>query len=242
MVKLYWRGLNPSSTAWTEFSRELQAAETLHHRNIVQALNRGLWNGYPFIVFEYLPGGTLYDLLKSMDRIPGPQILSVAEQIAAGIDYAHTQGRIHRDISPSNILIESDVFGRVAISDFGIAKILGAIEAGITAQRPSFEGTPAYVAPEAFSSQRVSPLVDVYSFGVLLFEMIAGRSPFPEADSIYQLFQMKQHQEVPRLSQFRSVPENVDRRLWDTLSRNPDHRPQTARAVLSGIEESLMGL
>jgi serine/threonine protein kinase len=242
MVKLFWRGLNPSSTAWAEFSREYNAAEGLHHRNIVRTMNRGLWNGYPFIVLEFLPGGTLYDLIKSRDRIPGAEILSVAEQVASGIDYAHTQGRVHRDIAPNNILFESDVLGRVAISDFGIAKILGALETRITAASPGFEGTPAYVAPEVFSSHPITPLVDIYSFGVVLFEMIAGRCPFPEVESVYQLFQIKLHQPVPRLGQFRKVPEDIDRRLFETLSPQPESRPQTARAVLSGIEMSLMNL
>jgi serine/threonine protein kinase len=242
MVKLFWRGLNPSSTAWAEFSREYKAAESLHHRNIVRTTNRGLWNGYPFIVFEFLPGGTLYDLIKSRDRIPGAEILSVAEQIASGIDYAHTQGRIHRDISPSNILFEADIMGRVAISDFGIARILGALETRLTESSPGFEGTPAYVAPEVFSSHPVTPLVDIYSFGVVLFEMITGRCPFPGVESVYQLFQIKLNQPVPRLEQFRKVPEDIDRRLYETLSPQPESRPQTARAVLSGIEKSLMNL
>ncbi len=242
MVKLFWRGLNPSSSAWAEFSREYTAAEPLHHRNIVSTTNRGLWNGYPFVVFEFLPGGTLYDVIKSRDRIPGAEILSVAEQVASGIDYAHTQGRIHRDISPSNILLESDVLGRVAISDFGIAKILGALETRLTEDSPGFEGTPAYVAPEVFSSHPITPLVDVYSFGVMLFEMIAGRCPFPEVESVYQLFHIKLNQPVPRLGQFRKVPDDIDKRLFETLSPEPDSRPQSARAVLSGIEKSLLNL
>jgi serine/threonine-protein kinase len=242
MVKLFWRGLNPSSTAWAEFSREYKAAESLRHPNIVRTMNRGLWNGYPFIVFEYLPGGTLYDLIKSRDRIPGAELLSVAEQIASGIDYAHSQGRVHRDISPSNVLFESDALGRVAISDFGIARILGALETRLTEASPGFEGTPAYVAPEVFSSHSVTPLVDIYSFGVVLFEMIAGRCPFAEVESVYQLFNTKLQQPVPPLGQFRKVPEDVERRLLETMNPKPDRRPQTARAVLSGIEKSLTNL
>lgn len=181
MIKLFWRGLNPASDAWAEFSNEFRAAEILRHRNVVKTIDRGLWNGYPFIVFEFMAGGTLYDLIKSRDRIPGAEILSVAEQVAAGIDYAHTQGRVHRDISPSNILLETDVWGRVAISDFGIARILGAVEAHFTRDVPSsiLEGTPAYVAPEAFTVGSLTPSADIYSFGVVLFEMIAGKSPFP---------------------------------------------------------------
>jgi serine/threonine protein kinase len=242
MAKLYWRGLNPSSTAWFEFSRELKANEGLRHRNIVRTIDRGLHSGYPFIVFEYLAGGTLYDLIQSRDRIPGSEILSIAEQVAAGVDYAHTQGRIHRDISPSNILFESDPMGRVAISDFGIAKVLGAMDSHATAQEPQFEGTPAYVAPEVFSSGPVSGLMDIYSFGVVLFELIAGRSPFTEVESLFQLFRMKHQEPVPRLGKFRKVPSDLEERLLVTLDPIPENRPQTARAVLSGIERSILSL
>lgn len=242
IVKLFWRGLNPSSTAWATFSREVQATEGLNHRNIVRVIDRGLWNGYPFIVSEYLPGGTLHDLIASRDRISGIEILSVAEQIAAGIDYANSHGRIHRDLKPSNVLLESDAYGRVAISDFGIARILGAFETQITAAGPGFEGTPSYVAPEIFSSERITPAVDVYSFGVVLFEMIIGRCPFPEVENIYRLFQMKLNQPVPALKEFRSVPAKLNQRLLDTLAVDPKQRPSTARAVISGIEDLLKAL
>ena len=242
MVKLFWQGLNPSSEASSTFAKEFAASRSLHHRNIVEMLDHGLWSGYPFLVLEFLPGGTLYDLIKNRDRIPGPEILSIAGQIADGIDHAHKNGRIHRDISPSNILFESDAFGRVAISDFGIAKILGAVDARITATAAPFEGTPAYIAPEVFSSNAITPLVDIYGFGVVLFEMIAGRCPFPKVETVYQLFHEKVQQPVPRLKSFRKVSDDLDARLLATLDVNPDHRPQSARSVLSGIEPSLLSL
>ncbi len=123
MMKLFWKGLNPSSSAWTEFSREYKAADGLQHRNIVELLDRGLWQSYPFVVMEFFAGGTLYDVIRNRDQISGREILPIAEQIAAGIDYAHSHGRIHRDISPSNVLLESDANGRVAISDLGSRKL-----------------------------------------------------------------------------------------------------------------------
>jgi len=242
MVKLFWRGLNPGSSAWTEFSREYKATESLHHRNIVETIDRGLWNGYPFLVFEFFPGGTLYDLIESRDRITGAEILSIAEQIASGIDYAHSEGRVHRDISSSNILFESDSRGRVAISDFGVARILGALESHITQAAPRIEGTPAYVAPELFSSSPVTPLVDIYGFGVVLFEMIASQRPFPDVENMYQLFELKVHQPVPQLTSFRKVPGDLNQRLVDTLDPDPKRRPPSARAVLSGIEGSLLSV
>ena len=242
MMKLFWRGLNPSSSAWAEFSREYKASENLHHRNIVETIDRGLWNGYPFIIYEFFLAGTLHDLIKARDRITGPEILAIAEQVAAGIDYAHAEGRVHRDITPSNILFESDTRGRVAISDFGVARILGALESNITAVQPGFEGTPAYVAPELLSNKPVTPLSDVYGFGVVLFEMIAGQCPFAEVASVYDLFDQKVNRPVPRLISFRKVPADLDQRLFETLAADPKDRPQNARTVLSGIEASLLSL
>jgi serine/threonine protein kinase len=133
IIKLYWRGLRPSSSAWELFNREYRANEILVHRNIVKVLDRGLFSGYPFVVMEYLSGGTLRDLLDSHITIPGKEMLSIVGQIADAIDFAHSNGIIHNDIKPGNILFESNSNGRVAISDFGIAQILGAVEYAITA-------------------------------------------------------------------------------------------------------------
>lgn len=125
---------------------------------------------------------------------------------------------------------------------FGIARILGAFEARITAAAPGFEGTPAYVAPEVFRSGPISTAVDVYSFGVVLFEMLAGRCPFPEVENVYQLFNLKLKQPIPCIRDFRTVPEDVNQRLLETLAPDPKLRPASARAVLSGIEDSLRAL
>lgn len=242
-VKLFWRGFTPASSAWTAFSREVNAKDGLHHHNIVETLDQGLWNGYPFLVLEFFSGGTLHDLIRNRDRLSGTEILSIAEQVASGIDYAHSQGRVHRDITPSNILLESDSRGRVAISDFGIAKLFGVFDTHITSEEPSFEGTPAYVAPEVFTGEAdTTPLTDIYSFGVVVFQMIVGRCPFPDVATLYQLIQMKLKQPVPRLSSFRQVPDDLDQSLLQTMERNPADRPPTARAVFSGIEKSLLSL
>ena len=241
MMKLFWKGLNPSSSAWTEFSREYKAADGLQHRNIVELLDRGLWQSYPFVVMEFFAGGTLYDVIRNRDQISGREILPIAEQIAAGIDYAHSQGRIHRDISPSNVLLESDANGRVAISDFGIAKVMGALHMGLTASAPIFEGTPAYTAPEVFSGS-ITPAVDIYGFGAILFEMIAGQPPYSDFQSMYQMFEAKVNRPPPRVSTNRNVPAALDQRIFETLSVNPAARPVSARAVLSGMEKLILEL
>lgn len=156
IVKVYWRGLMPGSPSWEFFSQEQRTAEILTHRNIVRIIDRGLFGGYPFTVMEYLGGGTLRDWLRTHDHIPGPDISSIAGQIADAIDFAHACGVIHRDIKPGNILFESDPQGRVALGDFGVARIFGAVERDITATGGEFVGSPGYLAPEAFDGREIS--------------------------------------------------------------------------------------
>lgn len=181
IAKVFWRGLAPNSPPWELFKQEQRAAEILSHRNIAKILDRGLAGGYPFTIMEYFGGGTLRDWLRTHERIPGEDILSIAGQLADAIDYAHSRGVVHRDIKPGNILFESDPQGRVALGDFGIARILGAVQRDITATELRLAGSPAYLAPEIVDGGEPTPASDVYGFGVALYEMIAGRTPFGDS-------------------------------------------------------------
>ena len=243
IVKVYWRGLRPGSPAWKIFKQEQRTAEILTHRNIVKTLDRGLFSGYPFIVMEYLGGGTLRDWLRTHDRLPGADILSIASQIADAIDFAHSHGIIHRDIKPGNILFDSDPQGRVALGDFGIARILGAVERDITAAGGEFVGTPGYIAPEAFEGRVVTFASDIYSFGTVLYEMIAGRIPFDEFQEVYALLRVKVIEDAPDIRTYRKdVPEVLAVRLAQALSREPRKRPRSARALLTGLEKEIAQL
>jgi serine/threonine-protein kinase len=237
MVKVFWRGLMPGSKAWELFNREQRVAEMIAHRNIVRTLDRGLRGGYPFTVLEYFGGGTLRDWLLTHDRIPGADILSIAGQIADALDFAHSRGVLHMDIKPGNILFESDPQSRVALGDFGIARILGAVERNITAAEGEFVGSPGYLAPEVFRGRDAQPASDIYSFGVVFYEMITGKIPFDEIQEVHALMLAKTERDAPDIRTYRkNVPEAVAERLEQTLRRTPAERPCSARAVLSGLE------
>jgi eukaryotic-like serine/threonine-protein kinase len=244
VVKIFWHGLGPNSRSWQQFKNEQQAAERLKHENIIAILDTGIVGGYPFTVMEYFRGRSLKEWLETHDRIPGPDTLSVAIQIADAIDFAHSHGIVHRDIKPSNILIDSNPGGRVVLSDFGVARVFGAVQMQVTATtRSELVGSPAYLAPEALVGREISTKSDIYSFGVVLYEMIAGKSPFANSETVSALLNGKRNKNAPDIRGFRKdVPKSVALRLAQTLSLDPNKRPQSARAVLSGIEDAIKGL
>ncbi len=243
IAKVFWRGLAPNSPSWDLFQQEQRTAEILDHRNIVKALDRGLRSGYPFTVMEFLGGGTLRDWLTTHHRLPGRHIVSIASQLADAIDYAHSQGVIHRDIKPGNVLFEAGPEGRVALSDFGIAAIMGAVEHDITAVGGEFTGTPGYMAPEVIQGRQPSRQADIYGFGVVLYEMVSGCVPFGENAEVWTVLRAKLESDAPDVRQFRpEADEGMALRLSQVLSREPALRPTSARGVLSGIEDKLRSL
>lgn len=181
------------------------------------------------------------ELIQSHDRIPGEDILSIASQVANAIDFAHSKGIIHRDVKPSNIFLESDAHGRVALGDFGIAKILGAVQRNITAAG-GFSGTPDYLAPEILSTNEITMSADIYSFGVVIFEMICGKTPFYDVSDVHAILVAKIQKNAPSLKSFRRVGNELASRISRTLSRDPQERPLTAREVLSGVEKYILRL
>lgn len=239
IAKVFWRGLVPNSPPWETFQQEQRVGEILNHRNIAKVFDRGLRAGYPFTIIEYLGGGTLRDCLRTHDRLPGREIASIASQIADAIDYAHSRGVIHRDIKPGNILFESDSFGRIALCDFGIAAILGAVERDVTAVG-EFTGSPGYLAPELLREGSPGYESDIYSFGIVVFEMIAGTLPFDEYQHPLAIIRAKVEQDAPDIRRFRpDVPEDVAIQLSAMIAREPGLRPNSARTALAGVADWL---
>ncbi|MGH8651361.1 MAG: serine/threonine-protein kinase [Gammaproteobacteria bacterium] len=194
-------------------------------------------------VIEYFGGGTLRDWLRTHDRLPGPDIVSVVSQVADAIDYAHSRGIIHRDVKPGNILFESDPHGRVALSDFGIAVILGAVERDITAAGGEFAGSPGYLAPELIAGHAPTSQADIYSFGVVVYEMICKTVPFDEHKDVLAIVRAKLERDAPDIRTFRAdVPEPIAKRLGQVLARDPTVRPTSARGILLGLEEEARSL
>jgi serine/threonine-protein kinase len=156
------------------FRREARAVARLSHPNIVTVIDRGDDNGRQYIVFEHVEGENLKELVLRSGRLPVRRALELALAVADGLAFAHEHGLVHRDVKPQNVLLSSE--GEVKVTDFGIARSLH-MDHGVT-QTGTVLGTGEYLAPEQASGKPVSPATDVYSLGVVLWELLAGDVPF----------------------------------------------------------------
>jgi len=210
----------------SRFEREAQAAAALAHPNIVQVFDYGEAEGRPYIVFEYLPGGSLEERLAGGRALPDGETARVAADVAAGLAHAHERGVVHRDLKPGNVLF--DVEDRAKIADFGIAQLAGAVtltDAGTVL------GTAAYISPEQTRGETATPASDVYSFGVLLYRMLTGRLPF-ESESPVELAAMHRDAEAPDVrSVRRDVPPALAAVTTAALAKSPAARPADGEAL-----------
>jgi serine/threonine protein kinase len=211
------------------FQREAKAQAQFNHPNIVPVYDYGVHEGMPYLVMEYIPGGTL------KERISGPvdvqQAVAWVLPIADALAYAHQQGIIHRDVKPSNILITQD--NKPLLTDFGIAKVLEANEGTLTATGMGV-GTPEYMAPEQWRGE-TTEVSDQYALGVVLYELLTGQKPFTaETPVAIALKQMKDP--LTRPSQLvPGIPEEVEKVIFKALARNPDDRYESMEAFYQAL-------
>lgn len=216
------------------FEREVKIVAQLEHRNIVPVYDYGEHEGQPYIVMRYMSSGSVEDLLAK-GKIPITRVLGIAEQIAFALDYAHQNGILHRDLKPSNILLDDG--GGAFITDFGIARILGESSSTLTTQ--GVVGTPSYMSPEQARGEGLDGRSDIYSLGVMLFEMICGRRPF-ESDTPYGIVVMHVTTPAPSLRDIEtSVSAPVDKVILRALSKQADQRPATASALAAALRRAV---
>src|SRR5205823_8828194 len=157
------------------FRREARMVAGLLHQNIVTVIDRGEDHGCPFIVFEYVDGENLKQLVDREAPLPVDRALELAMQVARGLAFAHANGYVHRDVKPQNVLLNGD--GEAKVTDFGIARSLD-VNQGMT-QTGTVVGTSDYIAPEQAQGQRVDEHTDIYSLGVVLYELLTNEVPYP---------------------------------------------------------------
>ena len=213
----------------TRFEREAQTIASLEHPAIVPVHDYGEQDGQPYIVMRYMPGGTLADRIRK-GKLSFDDTTKILRTLASALDKAHSQGIIHRDMKPANVLFDDD--GNPYISDFGIVKLSQA-----TAVTGSLVvGTPAYMSPEqAKGEQKLDGRSDVYSLGVIVYEMLSGEMPF-EADSPIGLALKHVSEPVPNIRAITpDLPVGVEVVIRKAMAKEPDERFSTAQELASGL-------
>ncbi len=236
-VKIMHPHLAQDEAFVNRFIREAKAAAALTHPNAVSVQDQG-WNtnGVPavFIVMEMIEGNTLREYLEESGKFGIAQTLQYLTAILGALAAAHKLGIIHRDIKPENILISHD--GRIKIADFGLAH--GAlIGSTLTAESSVVLGSVSYLSPEQVQRGISDSRSDVYSTGILAYELLVGEKPF-SGDSPIQIAYMHVNNRVPRVSQSRSdIPKELDELIFSATSANPDERPRDAGIFLAAIQD-----
>ncbi len=205
------------------FRREAQSAAGLNHPNIVGIYDWGQEGGTYFIVMEYVEGRTLRDILRSEGPIESRQASEIAAEIASALSFAHRAGVVHRDVKPGNALITTS--GNVKVTDFGIAR-QGTSE-GLT-QTGSVMGTATYFSPEQAQGLPVDGRSDVYSLGVVLYEMVTGVAPFTGDSPVAVAYKHVRETPVPPSRRNPDLPSDMERIILTAMAKDPDHRYQSA--------------
>jgi serine/threonine protein kinase len=221
--------------ALKRFEREAKALARLTHPNIVKVMDYGEYENRPYLVMPYLPGGNLKQLLKERGRLNWQEAVKLLLPIAEALDYAHSQNIIHRDVKPSNILLTER--GQPMLTDFGVAKILEE-EATIDLTGTGMGvGTPEYMAPEQFQAKSVDRRADLYSLGVVFFEMVSGRKPYT-ADTPAAVIWKQASEPLPRPKQFvPELPDGVEKILLKALAKKPEDRYQSMDEFAAALEK-----
>src|SRR5579864_7307185 len=201
------------------FQNEARAAGVLNHPNIVTIYDAGEQDGIFYIAMEFIEGTTLHSMLAEQHVLPPEEVIKIARQICKGLDYAHAGGIIHRDIKPANIMITAK--GMAKIMDFGIAKAGG----GMTSTGQVL-GTPNYMSPEQVKGKPLDGRTDLFSFGVILYEMVTGTKPFGSDNVTTIIYKIINEQpRAPHLVN-PAVPHTLSAIITKALAKPPEQRYQ----------------
>ncbi|MBE3558477.1 MAG: protein kinase, partial [Ktedonobacteraceae bacterium] len=231
---------NQQAAFLERFRRETDAAASLVHPNIVPVHEYGEDDGLAYLVMPYIAGGTLRDELEREGAMPLAKVMYYLDQMAAALDFAHDRGVIHRDIKPANIL--KTLEGRLLLTDFGLVKIVAEGQAPLARLTgigvPM--GTPDYMAPEQAMGAEIDQRADLYSLGVILYQMVTGTVPF-KGDMPMQIAMQHMHMLPPPPRSLRSdLPESAEQVIWRALAKRPDERFAYAQDLADAFRQALV--
>jgi eukaryotic-like serine/threonine-protein kinase len=211
------------------FRREAQSAANLSHPNIVNVYDWGKYEGTYFIAMEEVQGRTLADVLKTNGQLTSKQAAEVAGEVAAALGFAHEKGTAHRDIKPANILIGTN--GQVKVADFGIARAMNAPSESNLTQVGSVMGTATYFSPEQAQGAQPDPRSDLYSLGIVMYEMVAGKPPFTGDNPVSIAYKQVHDSPQPLVQIVADVPKSYEAMVAKLLAKDPKVRYPTAGAL-----------
>ncbi len=230
-IKILREDLNNNQIALLRFQREADAASKLHHPNIVQIYDVGETNNRNFIVMEYVHGKTLKTLIQQRGAIEKKEAVFIMQQIVEAMVLAHQNGVIHRDIKPQNIMIKAD--GQVKITDFGIAMTQGSVQ--LTAH-DSVMGSVHYMAPECARGEQASEQADIYSMGIVFYEMLTGEVPF-KGDGAVQIAMKHLQEELKPVREYNgTIEQSIENIIIKATAKNKNLRYQSAQEMLEDIK------
>jgi hypothetical protein len=228
------QGIAPGPDATARFRHEAQAIAQMRHPNIVNVYDFGEHDGVPYMIIEFVPGGSLANRL-----INGPldtaTALKYLRGIAAGLDHAHGLGIVHRDVKPANVLLEKD--DTPVLADFGLAKLLQG--SSLKSMTGVTTGTPAYMAPEQVTGTNVGPAADRYALATIAYEMLTGVIPF-DGEGLMELLYAHVHREpVPPSARNHTLGPRVDAVIMRGLAKNPAERWESCTAMVDALSAAL---
>jgi serine/threonine-protein kinase len=227
-LKFLPQDLQQDESRLARFRREVSIARQVAHPNVCRVYDIGQVDGQHFLSMEYIDGEDLGSLLRRIGRLPSDKAIEIAREFCAGLAAAHEKGVLHRDLKPSNIMIDGR--GKVRLTDFGIAGFTGQIDASEVRH-----GTPAFMAPEQWAGREVSIKSDIYSLGLVLYELFTGKRAF-KADTADELMRLQQDA-TPRYptSLVEDLDPAVERAILACLEKDPGKRPPSALAVAAAL-------
>ena len=214
------------------FSNELRLARQIAHKNVCRMYHLGEYEGTHFIIMEHIPGQDLQSMIKMTKQLSVETAIDIAKQIGEGLAEAHRLGVIHRDLKPGNVMIDKD--GNARILDFGIARSLES--RGMT-QSGQMIGTPEYMSPEQAQDTGIDQRSDIYSLGIILYEMTTGKVPFTGDNPIE--ITIKHIEELPKSPKTLAphIPDSLNQLIMKCLAKNKESRPENAGEFISNLEE-----
>lgn len=226
------------------FRREADAIASLDHINIIPIYEYGEQNQQAYLVMPYISGGTLRQIINTRGPLPLNEALPLVEQIAEALDYAHKLGIIHRDIKPGNILFHAD--GRLLLADFGLAKILSETTLSAHDDAPSIShgamiGTPEYISPEQALGKPIDRRTDVYSLGIVLFQMLTGRVPFAGSSPVATAVMHTQSEPPLPSTIMPTITPEVEAVMLQAIAKSPAQRYATAGEFARALHVAIKG-